>query len=201
MRREAARDDVEQRGLARAVGADQAHHLAAADREGDAVERGEAAEVAAEAGDLEQGQGERRITAASALWLAARRSAARVAWRRAVSAPLAAASGRGCGRAAPRSARQRVPSRSARLLRAERGAAGAQQADQAVRDEEHDAEQHQAQHDAEVARARSRTGSPRSAPAASTPSIGPHTEVAPPSSAMMTVRNEVLGLKATVASM
>ena len=46
-----AADDVEQRRLAGAVGADHADHLAGRDREGDVVERGEPAEAHGDPGD------------------------------------------------------------------------------------------------------------------------------------------------------
>ena len=49
-----AGDDVEQRGLARAVGTDEAQDLAALDREIDPVERGDAAELFGEPAHFEE---------------------------------------------------------------------------------------------------------------------------------------------------
>ena len=49
-----AGDDVEQRGLARAVGADEAQDLAPLDREIDPVERGHAAEFLGEPAHFEE---------------------------------------------------------------------------------------------------------------------------------------------------
>ena len=150
---EAAGDDVEERGLARAVGADQAHHLALGHREGDAVERGEAAEVAREARDLQQGRAAAAHGAPRAVWLGpAARGDGR--W----PAPSCSARGPEAARrrAAADAVGERVQAAGDRSLRAEARAPGLQQADQAVRDEEHDAEQHQAQHDAEIARHRHR---------------------------------------------
>src|SRR5258707_5189880 len=55
-----AGEHVEERGLARAVGADEAVDLALADRERDFRERGEAAEALGDALDLEERGGGRR---------------------------------------------------------------------------------------------------------------------------------------------
>src|SRR5262249_31406435 len=56
-----AGDQAEQRGLARAVGADHAEDLAGAEREIDAIERGEASEASGQAAGREQRHGERII--------------------------------------------------------------------------------------------------------------------------------------------
>src|SRR5262245_21069018 len=55
-RRQATADDVEERGLARAVGTDQSQNRAARDLEGNAIKGGKATEVAGEVGYLEQRQ-------------------------------------------------------------------------------------------------------------------------------------------------
>src|SRR5580765_7007275 len=73
-----ARDDVEERALARAVRPDEADELALAHRERHAVERGETAELLADAADLEDGR-HRSAVVTGALPKRWRRSAH--AWR------------------------------------------------------------------------------------------------------------------------
>ena len=74
-RRELAEDAVEQRGLAAAVRADEAEDLALAHVEGDAVDRGDAAEALADVADFED-----RLMAASPVAPSRPRAARRRPW-------------------------------------------------------------------------------------------------------------------------
>ena len=84
--RQGARDDVEERALARAVRTDEPDELALAHRERHAVERGEAAELLGDAADLEDGR-HRSAVVTGALLKRSRRSAHACARARQVDEP------------------------------------------------------------------------------------------------------------------